>query len=285
MSRLRDRELHVKINEESFVNQLDLKILYTTEIKNKHIDFTGKREKKGATGTLSIYNLDFEFTEKMSVELWGGYSLNGKPSIFRIFKGDITDLSVTKEGVDTKTTIQLIDGYTLTQAEKFRAYTKDSTIKGMLTDAIDDLKKAGAEVVENILEKINEVTGGKKKKTAKAKARKKMLKGIEQILSGYEKDADPIVHNGIIDIIIDGEIGGAVIDLTPDSGLIGSINKSVKFEKGKTTKSSVNLTSLMLTDYRIGQGISAEKKLYHIAGISYNLSNYRTPFYAELEVI
>jgi adenosyl cobinamide kinase/adenosyl cobinamide phosphate guanylyltransferase len=272
------RQAYLIINEVGFNEFLELNVIKTTRITGKNFDFTGNRTKKGAEGRLSVFNLNYEFEDKdLSVEIWAGYD---EP--FLLFKGDVIGAEPGRSGADKKIDIMLSDGIKLHEAEKEESYGSGVTEKTILMGMLDDLKKAGAEIVDNILEKVNNLLG--EKKTTKSKARKKIMEGINKVLSGAEKEAEPIIHNGIIDFLVEGEIGGTIIDLNYNSGLVGTINQGWKKEKGKTIKTK-SCTSLLHTDYRIGQKINLNGEVVTIDEVGYNMSNYRSPYYAELKVI
>lgn len=277
---LKDRVLYLKIIEVSFINYLDLKVTRETTIKDRHIDFTGSRNKEGCQGSITIYNPGYGFdTEKdLAVELWGGYD----GSDFKIFRGDVTNIETGKEGIDERIIFSANDGLKLNQAEKFVSYASGTQIKSVVSDMIADLKKAGAEMVENILDKIRQILGAEK--ITKSKSRDKLISNINKVLEGYKEGSSTVIHNNIIDILIDGQIGGTIIDLNPESGLIGDIQNSIKIEKGKKPIATTKATSLMMHDFKIGQIVKIKGSQKKINSINYNISNYNLPFYADMEL-
>ncbi|HPS31691.1 MAG TPA: hypothetical protein PLZ43_15660 [bacterium] len=271
------RQTYLIINDVRFVDYLNLKVINSTKITGKHFDFTGNRTEKGCEGRLSVFNLDYEFEDKkVNIEIWAGYD---QP--FRFYKGDVVGAEPGKSGADTKLDIMLSDGLTLNQAERAESYVSGTPIKTALMSMLDDLKKAGGEFVENVIEKINDLMGSEK--ATKSKARNKLIAGINKVLSGAEKEAKTIIHNNVIDFLIDGEIGGSIIDLNYNTGLVGTIAQGWKMEKGKAVKTK-SCTSLIHTDYKIGQKINLLNEVVIIQEIGYNVSNYRSPYYAELKV-
>ena len=271
------RQAYLIINDVRFVDYLNLKVINSTKITGKHFDFTGNRTEKGCEGRLSVFNLDYEVEDKkVNIEIWAGYD---QPFLF--YKGDVVGVEPGKSGADTKLDIMLSDGLTLNQAERAESYVSGTPIKTALMSMLDDLKKAGGEFVENVIEKINDLMGSEK--ATKSKARNKLIAGINKVLSGAEKEAKTIIHNNVIDFLIDGEIGGSIIDLNYNTGLVGTIAQGWKMEKGKAVKTK-SCTSLIHTDYKIGQKINLVDEVVTIQEIGYNVSNYRSPYYAELKV-
>lgn len=271
---LQNRKAYLKINEEEFEDKLNLTTLTTTTIKEHDLTFSGNRTAKGCTGTVTVYNLDFEYLPEteLSLEIWGGYEEE-----FLIFKGDVLNIENEKVGSDRVTIFQVSDGAKLNEAESFSSAISSTSIKNTIKAMLKELKKAGAETADYIMEKVNSLMGNKK--TQKSKAKKKILQTIDEVLAGYDKEARTAIHNGVVDILVNNEIGGETVVLNPTSGLVGSVKKSYNIEKKQST---IRATALLSHNYKVGEKIDVDG-LCVIESISYSVSNFTPEFYANIE--
>lgn len=230
------------------------------------IEFEIKRNDSSTvadTASVTIWNAGqylgdlFAFVNQNSyLKISGGYE--GREGV--LFAGDVTQVDPIFEGPNTGWRVVVGDGVNAINIPIVKAYRPQINTKKIVDDVLDAMKSAGAELAAGMKKIIESVTSGKTE-SGMTSLRESAGSALEKIMA--KANLEPRVVNDEIYFVDKqtGELQDFAVNLSPATGLVGSVKRSTRTEKDKKVTEGVTFTCLILPEIFPGRRVNIESRL------------------------
>lgn len=248
-----------------------------------HISFTVKKPLKGDTpndGTVTIYNLnktsrDLWEADDAVIELYTGYQ---DQQVSLMMSADVDWAYSRREGPDWITVINFSEGgKDIRDTFISKSYTNPVNDKKVIDDVIGNFKTVEKGTIKGLTDSV-------KKNGLSISS---LTKGVLNNIASTHKVDWTVQDNKLHVLPEKGLITDFLVELTPQTGLIGTPTKTRSQEKGKAVIWGCDITCLIIPGIYPGRGIKLTSDTvsgtYKVINATYDGSNFEDNWTCTLE--
>jgi hypothetical protein len=261
MTRLFGRKVTVECGNRTAINMKP--VIFDDQF---HIEFEYRRNDSTTmadTASVTIWNagqylgdLFQNLSKDTYLKIRGGYE--GREGT--LFAGDVTMIDPIAEGVDSGWRVIVGDGAVALNVPVIKSYRPKMNTKKIVDDIFAAMKEGGAELAAGMKKVLDTAVAGKTEGGMTA-IRDSAGAALEKILAPM--NVEPRIVNDEVYFVDKqtGELRDYSMNLSPQTGLVGSVKRSTRTEKDNKVTEGVTFTCLILPDIFPGRRVNIESRL------------------------